>query len=362
MKNILIVSPREVNPMMGGIERVSDALARRLMQEGYCVVFLSDERSSTEPYTPCTTQYLLDSDHSKRQTQLLDVIRIHKISVIINQVNLFSIMPRELLPDDVKVISVIHDSHYSMYHHMDMCWLRKIRWKYIVSKGLKYNYRQSDKVVLFSEKFIPEFQFFYKDKDASKFVIIPNFNSYISVQELEPKQRKVLFVGRLSFGPKRPDYLLHIWSKVCKKYPDWQLQIVGDGDYMDKVNQLAIELKLTNCSFEGQQDPRPYYEQASIFCLTSAYESFGMVVTEAMQHGAVPLAFNSYSTAPEIIADGEDGFLIKPFDLDAYADKLEVLMTDNALRNQMSKKAKRNVQKFSHIEVGKQWVQLIESL
>ena len=221
---------------------------------------------------------------------------------------------------------------------------------------------QSDKVILFSEKLIPEYKFFYKEAKDDKFVNIPNFNVYTNPNYLKPKKKIVLFVGRLSFQCKRLDYLLRIWQKVHKKYPDWFLKIVGDGDYSDEAKMLAKKLNLTRYSFEGQQNPISYYEEASIFCLTSAFESFGMVITEAMQHGVVPMAFNSYTTASEIITDGEDGFLIEPFDIEAYAYNLDMLMSDEDLRKQMAKNALINVQKFSHETVGKKWVSLLENI
>lgn len=359
MKNILIISPREVNPTMGGIERVSDALARLLMNEGYSVVFLSEEHSSTEDYIPSSIQYFVDNNKAKRLSQLLDIVKKYNINVVVNQTG-GQVALLGQLPRSVKIISVMHDSKYAMYNNLKLCWLRKLRWKILTQRQLRRLYCGSDKVVLFSEKFIPEYQFFYCDEDKSKFEIIPNFNSYTTVSNIEYKNKTVLFVGRLSFGHKRPDYLLNIWARICRKHPDWNLQIVGDGDYAEKAKSLASQLNLINYSFEGQQNPLPYYQKASIFCLTSAFESFGMVLTEAMQCGVVPLAFNSYSTASEIISDGVDGFLIEPFNLEAYAEKLDRLMTYEDLRSKMSVKALNNVQKYSHEKIGQKWLELIE--
>ena len=347
---------------MGGIERVSEALAKILFSNGYNVVFLSLERTSLMRYESCFTEYFVDEDRNKQYTQLMNIINKHHIDVIINQAGLFKIATRSQIPLNVKIISVNHDSQYAMYKHSDISWLRKWRWKRIVSKELKNKFMQSDKVILFSEKLIPEYKFFYKEAKDDKFVIIPNFNVYTNPNYLKPKKKIVLFVGRLSFQCKRLDYLLRIWQKVHKKYPDWFLKIVGDGDYSDEAKMLAKKLNLTRYSFEGQQNPISYYEEASIFCLTSAFESFGMVITEAMQHGVVPMAFNSYTTASEIITDGEDGFLIEPFDIEAYAYNLDMLMSDEDLRKQMAKNVLINVQKFSHETVSKKWVSLLENI
>lgn len=60
------------------------------------------------------------------------------------------------------------------------------------------------------------------------------------------------------------------------------------------LKEMAHKLNLKNISFEGFQEPEPYYARSSLFCLTSTFEGFGLVLAEAMQHGCVPLAFDSY--------------------------------------------------------------------
>lgn len=57
--------------------------------------------------------------------------------------------------------------------------------------------------------------------------------------------------------------------------------------------------------FTGWQDPESFYRDASILCLTSDFEGWGMVLTEAMTFGAVPVAFNSYAAITDIIDDGK---------------------------------------------------------
>ncbi len=54
------------------------------------------------------------------------------------------------------------------------------------------------------------------------------------------------------------------------------------------LKEMAHKLNLKNISFEGFQEPEPYYARSSLFCLTSTFEGFGLVLAEAMQHGCVP--------------------------------------------------------------------------
>jgi len=361
MKSILIYSPREINPSRGGIERVTNGLASFLIRNGYKIFFLVNEKTSDDEYTPIAEQYFISHNKYEREEQILDLIKKYNISLIINQAGFFSIIKKNVLPNHVKIISVIHDSYYAMYKTLPFSKLRLWKWKWTISKMLKQIYFNSDKLILFSEKFISEFQFFYPKASENKIEIIPNFNVYETVN-VKDKKNIVLFVGRLTRVHKRVDLLLKIWSLIYQDFPSWELLIVGNGDDKTTLEQMAKKLKLENYSFEGAQNPTSYYQEASIFCMTSAFESFGMVLTEAMQHKVVPIAFNSYSTASEIINTGHDGFLIKPFDLEDYASKLSFLMNHPTKRNEMANNAYNSVQKFSIDTIGQKWLNLIDSL
>lgn len=73
--------------------------------------------------------------------------------------------------------------------------------------------------------------------------------------------------------------------------------------------------------------------------MTSLFEGFGLVLTEAMYYGVVPLAFNSYANVGDIINDKVNGFIIPPFDIKEYADKISSLIDNETLRLQMSEAA-----------------------
>lgn len=70
-------------------------------------------------------------------------------------------------------------------------------------------------------------------------------------------------------------------ARAGKSLPDWHLDIVGDGPDAAALKELAERLRLSNVSFEGFRNPAPYYRRASIFCMTSTFEGFGLVLPEA---------------------------------------------------------------------------------
>lgn len=87
-----------------------------------------------------------------------------------------------------------------------------------------------------------------------------------------------------------------------------------------------------------------------------------MVMCEASSQGCVPVAFDSFAPAQEIIVSGENGFLIKPFDLDAYAGTLRALMSDPARLDALSKNAVGNARRFSAGRIADEWLSLFDEL
>lgn len=362
--NILIFAAREFNPIMGGIERVSSQLALFLKNEGHNVYFLCGLNTNGPEYTPATKQFFLPNGfkgNRENREYILNLISKYNINIIINQTDFGMLFSRSYIPKKIKIISVIHNSYKAMLMAKPNLY-RKLRYKLAMSYFLTKVALMSDKIIVFSEKFISEYKYFSKLPIRNKFAIIPNFNTYSEVYDYNKKEKIVLYVGRLFNEHKRVDRLLNIWKKIENKDEEWELNIIGDGEDKEKLYNLSKSLNLKRVNFLGATNPEEYYKRASIFCMTSSYESFGMVLTEAMQFGVVPILFNSYATASEIVNNNNDGFLITPFDIDEYSLKLYELMNNKQLRNRMSDNAKSSVKKFSIDNIGNLWIKLLNSL
>lgn len=193
---------------------------------------------------------------------------------------------------------------------------------------------------------------------------IPNANTYDEavIPATLRKEKVALYVGRLENGAKQVALLLDIWRRVSRDCADWKLVIVGEGPDEGLLRDCARRHKLRNVEFAGRQDPRPYYERASILCLTSLFEGFGMVLTEAQQFGVVPIAFDSYASVHSIITPGENGELAASFSKKEYAQKLLHLMQDAPYRERLAAKARETVRQFAPERIADMWEELIESL
>ena len=175
--------------------------------------------------------------------------------------------------------------------------------------------------------------------------------------------KRIISIGRFDYE-KGNDLLLQVWKKVEKQMPDWQLDIYGNGHrepYLLQMRQLEIDS--SRCHLYGPiNDVKKEYLNSSVFVLPSRYEGFGLVLIEAMACGVPVVSFDCENGPRSIITNGADGFLIPTFDIDAFADKLLLLMRDENLRRQMGEKAQKSAAKYDIDSIGLQWKQLFDGL
>ena len=242
-------------------------------------------------------------------------------------------------------------------------WLKRCRQS--VLDNFLVNYRVADILILLSKYEIPEIQKL-TDTDLLRCKVINNPLSWEKVEDakiLQQKKKQVLIVSRLYNPEKRIDRALKIWKILEQRgFVDWKLIIVGAGVHEEYLQGLSEELALKNVTFTGRQDPIPYYRDAALFMMTSAVEGWGLTLTESMQTGVVPIAFDSYPALHDIITDGYDGRIIADDDLEAYADCMEELMCNRENRERIAKNGLESCRRFEINRIVEQWAKLIESL
>lgn len=169
---------------------------------------------------------------------------------------------------------------------------------------------------------------------------LPHLKTELNYSKANLKSKQILNIGRLT-SDKQQLLLLEIWKKLHIKYPDWKLKIIGAGELESEIKDFIISNNLLSSVtlIPPKSKIEEEYRDASIFCLTSKFEGFGMVLLESIGFGVPCVAFDCPSGPRDIIQDGETGFLVKPFDLKSFEQKLELLMSDSAILSSMSIKA-----------------------
>ncbi len=156
----------------------------------------------------------------------------------------------------------------------------------------------------------------------------------------------VLFVGSL-VRQKGVDVLLRAFRRVKERIPKARLVIVGDGQQRAKLEKMCKKMGLKDVHFEGtKSELSGYYSKAKVLALPSRAEGFGLVALEAMAHGT-PVVASEVGGIPEVVADGETGFLVKPEDADALAEALTEVLRNRKLWERLSSASRRRAAEFS---------------
>lgn len=200
-------------------------------------------------------------------------------------------------------------------------------------------------------------------KSGNKIYVIPNSEKEISQVNLD-KKKQLLYVGRMSYDDKRVDRLIHIWHKIYRKMPDWELVLVGDGDERTHLEALVAKLRLERVVFVGyHNDVRRFYNDSLILCLTSNYEGWPLVLTEAQANGVIPIAFDCTAGVREILGPtGVNGVLIPSFSKKRYAKELLALLQNPQKCREIQKNVIMKARNYSSDKIGKKWYALFERL
>lgn len=392
--NILFYTTFEVSPQKGGTERITSTIAEGLQR-------LYGVKSFSLFSIPIAKGFertkFVDAkcipDNASFESFLEEFVRKNNIEIIINQ-GAFALarpMRNVLNKFTTKHLLTIH--HFNPGAEENFFNLHNIIWnirekdnviknaiklfsfpllKLIERKKLIKAYHEaymcSDRIVLLSDNFKKDFQQYANLSETNKLCSVHNalsFKSFFEMKNYANKKKEVLVVSRLDEVQKRISQILLIWKNVQQEsdLSDWKLTIVGHGETYEKTYKDYVKKEgLKNIHFEGAQKPEPYYNRASLFMLTSAYEGWGLTLTEAQQYGVVPLAYNSYASLTDIITDGENGYVIPNNDISQYTKRLIELMRNDSLRKNMATNAIESSKRFTVENICGDWMNLFHSL
>ncbi len=171
---------------------------------------------------------------------------------------------------------------------------------------------------------------------------------------------RIIFVGRFD-DQKRAVLAIRIWQRIQPRFPDWELHIYGHGEQQQEVDEAAARVGGI-VVHEPTSHIIDAYCDSSFLILTSSFEPFGLVMPEAMSCGLPVVAFDCAYGPRHIITDGTDGFVVPMDDEQAFAGRMEQLMSDEALCERMGAEAARSSQRFSASVIMPQWQRLFRQI
>lgn len=344
-----------VYPTYGGSGIVGSELGKELAERGHTVHFISSSLPTRltklservrfhqvemmsyplfehQPYTLALASMMA----KVAEEENLDLLHVHyaiphSISGILARE---SLKPKRHLP----VITTLHGTDITLVG-ADRSYLPITR----------YGIAQSDGVTAISHYLKEETRHTFEFDDVE---VIPNFvcrSEYARrpVSELRASlaiNGEPLLVHVSNLRPvKRPVDCVEILARVLRKGIRTRLVMVGEGSERPKAEQRARDLGIAeHCVFVGEQaNIVEYLSTAEVLLLPSEQESFGLAALEAMAC-EVPVVASRVGGVPEVVTDGETGFLSKVGDVDKMADDAARLLSNEELRRAMGKRARES--------------------
>ena len=343
----------------GGTERVGSMIANGLSQVGYEIV-LASIFCGDKPFFPVDKDIKVVSlfDTPGRAIYRTPNV-IYKIRKLLKEERIDTLIVIEAMP----VLFTLPAALGLAVKHI--CW-EHFNFNSDLGKKSRRIARQlaaryCDSVVTLTER---DKQYWLKGtRHKSQITAISNpcpFSVQDDIRDVNTKN--VLAVGRLAYQ-KGFDLLLESWVEVNKLMPDWKLTIVGEGEDKAKLVEFIKINKLTDCvELVGNTDNvSEYYRQAQVFCLSSRFEGFGMVLIEALAFG-LPIVSFDCEVGPAEILEGTGSTLVPVNDIGLLTSSLVELMNDDEKRKEIRFKSKEKAKFYQLNNIIKQWDAEIKKL
>lgn len=186
-----------------------------------------------------------------------------------------------------------------------------------------------------------------------KVVCVPNM--LVTYPDQEPEMshvhKSVISVGRYAYQ-KGYDLLLESWRIVQKTHSDWTLHIYGShdgsvGDYEQLMDQIQ-QYHITNVNLhQSTNEVYSCYAKSDFYVMSSRYESFGLVLIEAMSCGLPIISFDCKYGPQSIIKNGQTGVLVSPNDIKEMATSICSMIENNESRQLMAVSARQESKNYT---------------
>jgi glycosyltransferase involved in cell wall biosynthesis len=146
-------------------------------------------------------------------------------------------------------------------------------------------------------------------------------------------------------------FVLDACAALKPEFPELHLLVLGDGAGRGRLEERARRALPGAHTFAGRiapQDMHAFYQAGDLFAFPGIGEALGMVYLEAQCCG-LPVVATSHDGAPEVVADGEAGIIVPPFDPDAFAEAVGALLRDSQRRGRLGRQARERVLRIHDI-------------
>lgn len=357
MKLLFFIS----NMQVGGAERVISILCNSLSEQGY-EVCLATNTDKFFAYTLCENvqiRSLYPACYEKKSFLSRFFQLYASIRKIVKEVNpdvvisfTYVMNAKVLLATRGLEIPVIACERTTL--NVKMSFLNKVRRLYIsrladcLTVQTQYDYR-------------------HLGSQFPRKLVMPNPLDFPLRYEKNLKRNIVLTVGSVDrWEDKGFGGLIELWGPISKKYPDWELQIAGDGNEdnfrclreLVERNQVGDSVKLLG--YCGNVCDLMY--RSAVFVLASRQEGMPNCLMEAMSQGCACISFDCVAGPNEIITQNVSGILVADQDFDEMEETIGDVVGNEDLRDTLARNAIKEVKRFTIPEIMPLWMNLFNRL
>lgn len=336
-------------PTVGGSGVVATELGKLLAEKGHQIHFISSSLPFRLNKVFCNIYYheVQVNHYSVFQYPPYDLALASKMAEVIDREELdllhvhyavphavCAVLASQMAKRDVKIVTTLHGTDITVLGY-DPSMNELIRFGIEKSDAVtavsNQLIEQTNELLEPNKKIVPVYNFIdervYHKKDTMKLR-----ESY----GIQHDEKVIIHISNFRQVKRVPDVIL-AFEKIQEQIPS-KLLLVGDGPEVTVVNKLVREKNLTDrVLFLGKQDNlEELYSISDLKLLLSEKESFGLVLLEAMACG-VPCIGTRVGGIPEVIVDGDTGFLCTLGNIEEIADKSIMLLSDPLLHETMVK-------------------------
>ncbi|MNH82903.1 putative poly(glycerol-phosphate) alpha-glucosyltransferase [compost metagenome] len=218
----------------------------------------------------------------------------------------------------------------------------------------KLLYRKIDQVLTLTQNDKDQF-----DKFHSNVLVIPNFSPFPISSTHQQNNKQIVTIGRLT-DQKNYIHLLQAWEKISQAIPDWYLNIYGEGEHHQMLDNYIVQEALQNVTLMGTtSDVKQVYEQSSFFVMSSKYEGLPMVLIEAQSFGLPIVSYNCPYGPSDVIQENQNGLLVEDQNIDKLAEAILKLASSPDLLKRFSQKSLLNAEKYQPEQILKIWIEKV---
>jgi L-malate glycosyltransferase len=329
-------------PTVGGSGIVATELGKFLAEKGHEIHFITSSLPFrlNKMYHNIYYHQVEVNQYSVFQYAPYDIALASKIAEVAVRENLdllhvhyaiphavCAILAREMSGRDLKIVTTLHGTDITVLGYDSS-----------LSDAIRFGIEKSDAVTAVSNSLVAQTYDLIKPDKAIK--CIYNFvddrvyqygsSNLRKGYHIESHEKVLIHVSNFRSVKRVPD-VVRAFAKVSAKIPA-KLLLVGDGPEMKMVSNLVNELGIREkVLFLGKQENlEELYAISDVMLLLSEKESFGLVALEAMACG-VPCIGTNTGGIPEVITDGENGYICELGDIEEIANKAIQLLSDSSL-------------------------------